>query len=70
MVKLIKSYYREQKNCSKKFQGNLFVTSSSSHFFNKTNFEQYLFNMKYLKWVVIRNPSPTKHCVTNIDAQH
>ena len=25
--------------------GNLFVASSSSHFFNKTDFEQYLFEM-------------------------
>ena len=23
--------------------GHLFITSSSSHFFNKTNFEQYMF---------------------------
>ena len=26
--------------------GHLFITSSSSHFFNKTDFEQYLFNVE------------------------
>ena len=25
--------------------GHFFVTSSSSHFFNKTDFEQYVFNV-------------------------
>ena len=27
--------------------GHLFITSNSSHFFNKTDFEQYLFQSKF-----------------------
>ena len=32
------------KGIREKYLGHFFVTSSSSHFFNKIDFEQYLFN--------------------------
>ena len=34
------------KGIGEKYMGHLFITSSISHFFNKTDFEQYLFNEK------------------------
>ena len=37
--------FADKGNCGKRF-GHLFVISSSFHFFNKTDFEQYLFNEK------------------------
>ena len=41
-IKRIKLYFREL-GIVEKGLGHVFITSSSSHFFNKTDFEQYLF---------------------------
>ena len=41
VVKRIKTYFRIVENAGRGL-GHLFIISSSSHFFNKTNFKQYL----------------------------
>ena len=51
----------ENKGNEKKGLGHLFITSSSSHFFNKTDFEQYLF-----KRAVRTFPIWKFHCETNV----
>ena len=42
-VKRINHVFANKGNCGKSL-GHIFITSSRSHFFNKTDFEQYLFN--------------------------
>ena len=45
-----KNVFLQIKGIVEKDLGHLFITSSSSHFFNKTNFERYLFKQPLAKF--------------------
>ena len=46
LVRVKRKGFSRMKGIGEKDLEHLFITSSSSHFFNKTDFEQYLFEDK------------------------
>ena len=45
-VKKIKFIFADKENSGTSFRAHLFITSSSSYFFNKTDFKRYRFKVR------------------------
>ena len=65
LVKRIEMYFRDEEEFGivEKGLGHLFITASSSHFFNKADFKQYLLTITKNACIKINQSSVYMHSV-------